>query len=316
MGLDIGSSALKAVRLRKKDGRLIAEQAGIAPMPGGAFSRGIFLDPPAVSECIRKFWRDQRLSGDRVAVGVAGEDVIHTRQRLTRADDESLRAQVREQTARLIPFPLEQANLDFQILDNFSVARWVEALVVAVKREKVERLRDVLERAGKTPVIVDSTAYALANAFQTSYEPLLSEIAVLVHLGTGTMTVVIVRGSTPILAQDFSLVQAQFSEEEYSLTDRIAVQLERMFERMDEIADERPLEPRSRQIARLLISGGGARLPGLEKMLRTRVKLPFEELNPFRKIEFRSVDALGRLVLEYMPSMTVAVGLAMRGLES
>ena len=138
----------------------------------------------------------------------------------------------------------------------------------------------------------------------------------LLHLGAATLTLSIVRGSTPVLAQDLPLSRSQLTVEEMSLTDRIAVHLERLFEQMDEIADDHPLEPRSSQIQRLLLSGGGARLKGLPQVLKSRIRLPFEEMNPFRRIEFESPEALSLLVWDEAHTMPVAVGLALRGFDA
>ena len=314
VGLDIGSTMLKAVALKKKRDGVFLDSAGTAPMPAGALSDGAFLDPPAIADCIRQLWRDQRLRSKRVALALAGEGVFLTRLKLERGASD-LEAQVREEAARLAPFPLDEARLDYQVLDNFSDSCWVSALVVAARSRRVENLRDLATRAGKTPLVVDSTACALANAYEFNYEPAPSDVVALIHVGAAWMTVCVIRGSTPLLAQDLPLAPTEFTEEEWNLTDRIAVQLERVFEFMDEIADEHPLEPHSRQIRRLLLSGGGARLQGLDSVLRDRIQLPFQEMDPFRKIEFEGSGALSRLVQTHAHCMPVAVGLALRGLD-
>jgi Tfp pilus assembly PilM family ATPase len=210
---------------------------------------------------------------------------------------------------------VEPTNFDFEVLDNFSDSQWIDALVVAAKPGRVERLHDLIKRAGKTPALVDSTACALVNAYAYNYEPQSTEIIGLLHLGASAMTVCIVRGSTPVLAKELSLARTQLNNEEWSLTDRIAVNLERVFELMDEVADEHPLEPRSSQIQRLLTSGGAAHARGLGEMLRNRIRLPFGELNPFHRIEFDGSNGLSRLVWDHAHCMPVAVGLALRGFE-
>ncbi|MBI3694781.1 MAG: pilus assembly protein PilM [Acidobacteria bacterium] len=316
VGLDIGSATVKAVGLRKKNDRLLVERAAIAAMPDGAVSGGVFTDPPAVAECIRRLCRDHGLRGKQVAVGLAGEDVFLTRLKLERNSKTTIEAQVREEAARVAPFPLDQAPLDFQVLETFSDSQWVDVLVVAAKPGKIERLQAVLQRAGKTPVVVDSAACALANAYELNYEPAPADLVTLLHLGAAGMTVCIVRGATPVLAKDLPLSGIQQASEELTLTDRIGIHLEKVFEQMDEIADERPLEPRSSQIQKLLLSGGGARLKGLAPMLKSRIRLPFEEMNPFRKIEFESPEALSLLVWDEAHAMPVAVGLALRGFDA
>jgi len=315
-GLDIGSSAIKAVRLRKKQGTIHAERAGITAMPAGALSGGQFLDPPAVANAIRKFCRRQRLGGRQVAVAVGGEDLFLTRLKLPRgADNDDVGARVLSEAISMAPFPLHQANLDFHTLNDSADTGMIDALVVAVKRARVESLREVLHRAGKTPIVVDSTACCLANAFQFNYDPEPGEISALLHLGADMMTICIVRGSTPLLSRDLPLAPPLYSDENWNLSERVAVQLERVFEMLDEIADEHPLEPGSSKISRIWLSGGGTRLRGLEEVLRDRIRLPFEEMNPFRNIQFDSASEGGQAVLGYGHCMAVAVGLALRNFD-
>lgn len=306
---------MKAVELGKQRGKPAVKHAGIVAMPSGALMDGILIDRAAVADCIRQLYRNQNLRSKRVAVGLAGEDVFVARVKVERSNGDDLGELVRREAARFAPFSLDGASLDFQVLDTLLNSRWVHALVVAAKPGKVERLEDLLHEAGRTLEVADSTACALANAFEVNYEPAPADVTALVHLGAALMTVCVVRGSTPLIARDVSLAPSQLSEEEWSATDRVVAQLERVFELMNKSADEHPLEPRSSQIQRLLLSGGGARLRGLGEVLDERIRLPHEEMNPFRRIEFEGGDALARLVWDHAHCMPVAVGLALRGLD-
>ena len=312
LGLDVGSSMLKAVSLRKKGQALLVESAGIIATPAGAISGNLFLDAPAVSSCIRKLCRRQGLAAKRVAVSLAGEDVFVARLKVERNGEEDLEKRIRAEAARSVPFPLEQANVDYQVLEKSSDAKWAHALVVAVPSGRVYRFQDLIRGAGKTVMVVDSTACALANAFQVNYRPAPSEVTALVHLGAAWMTLCIVRGSIPIVTKDLPLAPSRYAP---APLDRIAVELERLLESMDEIADEHPLEPRSSQIKRLMLSGGGARMRGLDEVLRDRIGLPFEEMNPFLNIQPKNSDSINRLVTDHLHCMTVAVGLALRAFE-
>jgi type IV pilus assembly protein PilM len=306
---------VKAVALRQERSLVIAERAGIAAMPDGAVSEGAVLDPAAAATAIGRFCRQQGLGGRRVAVAAAGEDVVILRLKLPRAETESLRAQLPEEIALQLPFPVGQATVDFQVLDDLPQSEWVQALVVAAKREKVERLRETVARAGKTAVVVDATACALSNVFEFNYEPPGSEISALLDLGATTVTVCVVRGATPLLARHLRLACTPLTEQEWSLADRIAAQVERVFEQMDEVAEESPLEPGSGDVARLWLSGGAARLDGLEPVLRSRFRLPIEEIDPFRKIEVADAGPIRRVLEDHRQRLAVAVGLALRGLD-
>ncbi len=315
IGLDVGASLLKAVRLKRRGDKVLVEQAGLAVMPGGALSEGVLLDPPAVACCIRELCRRPGLGGRRAAVAIGGTDVFLTRLKLPRGDEKALPSLVAEETARLLPFPREEASVDFQVLEALGYGPWVEAMVAAARRQKIDQLRQVLRRAGKTVVLIEPAAYSLSNAFEFNYEPAPEQIAALIDIGTTSATVCILRGATPLLARELSLARGQLSEQEWGLADRVAVQLERVLIEMDEIADDRPMEPRSGQIEKLWLSGGGARIAGLEETLFERFRLPMEEMNPFRRLEWLGTDALARLVTDHAHCMGVAVGLALRGLD-
>ena len=315
IGLDIGAGMVKAVTLRRKGNKLVVERAGLMAMPGGAISGRQILDPPAVSDCVKRLCKDLGLRGRRTAVAVAGDEVTHVLLKVERSSVEALEVLARQELGRVAPFPLEVALVDFQVLDNFSHSPWVDVVAVAAKRAAVERVEQVLERAGKTVAIMDSTACALANVFEINYQPASNEITAMLHLGAATMTVCILRGDTPLVVRDITLDTTQPWREQAGSAERVVVEFERVLEQMDEIADDHPLEPRSKQVSRLMLSGGGIRLRGLEDVLHARLRMPLEELNPFRNIEFAGSDALGRLVWDHVHCMPVAAGLAMRGVD-
>ncbi len=315
IGLDIGAGMIKAVTLRRKGNKLVVERAGLMAMPGGAISGRQILDPPAVSDGVKRLCKDLGLRGRRTAVAMAGDEVTHARLKVERASRDALEALVRQELARVAPFPLEEALVDFQVLDNFAHSQWLDAVAVAVKRGAVESLEQVLERAGKVVTVADSTACALANVFEINYQPASNEITALLHLGAATMTVCILRGATPLVVRDVTLDTTQPWREQAGSAERVVVEFERVLEQLDEIADDHPLEPRSKQVSRIMLSGGGIRLRGLEDVLRARLRMPLEELNPFRNIEFAGSDALGRLVWDHVHCMPVACGLAMRGVD-
>jgi type IV pilus assembly protein PilM len=315
IGLDVGAGMVKAVTLRRKGSKIAVDRAGLMAMAGGAISGRKILDPPAAGDCVRKLCRNLKLRGRAVAVAVSGDEVVHARLKIERAAPDQMEPLVRQELAKGVHFPPEELAVDYQVLDPAADSQWVDVMAVGARRGAVERLGQVVERAGKSAVIVDSTACALANAFEANYQPASNEVSAFLHLGAATLTLAVLRGGTPLLVRDVTLESAASWREQPAPAERVVVELERVLEQMDEIADDHPLEPRSKQIARLFLSGGGIHLRGLEEVLRSRVRLPFQELNPFRRIEFTGADALGRLVWDHAHCMPVAVGLALRGFE-
>jgi type IV pilus assembly protein PilM len=305
---------VKAVRLIQKDQRFVVASAGVAVVPAGVIQGTTLLDPPTLAGAIRQLCRARGLSGKRVAVALSGQDVFVARLKVECGSSEPLEARLRSEAASIAPFPLDSASLDYQVLDNFSHSQWVDALVVAAPPGRVDRMVDLMQRSKKALAVVDATACALVNAFQVNYDPAPDEITALVHVGNALLTLVIVRGSALLLARDILLPPAAPSQA--PLAERVVVEVERLLERLDEIADDHPLEPRSGKIQRLLLSGGAAHAPGLADLLRQRVRIPFEDLNPFRKIDFQDQSPASRPVWDHLLCMPVAVGLALRAFDA
>ena len=316
-GLDIGSSMIKAAELTQVGSTVVVSRTGIAPMPSGAFSSGVIMDPPEAALAIRNLCRENHFRSKRVVAVPIGGDEFFARLKVERGGGQALDERVRQEAARVAPFPIAAAHLDFDLLDNSFDLQWSSVLVAAAKPEKIERLQQLLGRAGKTATVVDVTASALANAFEVNYQPKPLAVSALVDIGASGMTVCIVRGSTPLLAEHLPLAAMRLSlgVEESNPAERIVIELERLFERMDEIAEEHPLDPGSKQIERLVLSGGASRTAGLAGLLRERIGLPFEEFNPFRKIEIAAPEAMGHQVWDHAHCMAIAVGLALRGLD-
>jgi len=316
-GLDIGSTVVKAVELKQSGSAVTVSRAALLAMPAGTFSSGVVLDPTAASAIIRQLCRDNQFRSKRVITVPTGGDEFFARLKVERKGGQALDVRVREEVAKLAPFPLETAQVDFELLDNSLDLDWFSVLAAAARKEKIDRLQELLSRAGKTAAVVDVTACAMVNAFERNYLPKPEAVTALIDIGASGMTVCVVRGSTPLVAEYFPLAARSLAlrMEDADPASRIVLELEKLFKRMDEKADGHPLDPRSKQVERLLLSGGGSRTSGLAVLLRDRLGIPFEEMNPFRKIEFDSSKAMSRVVWDHSYCMVIALGLALRGLD-
>jgi type IV pilus assembly protein PilM len=69
-------------------------------------------------------------------------------------------------------------------------------------------------------------------------------------------------------------------------------------------------------IQKILLAGGGSKLPGLPDFLARRFEIPVEVFDPFRQIEVDARKFDPDYMREIVPEMAVAVGLALRGVEA
>jgi type IV pilus assembly protein PilM len=172
IGLDIGSSAVRAAELESRRGsapRLI--RYGEVALPPGAVIDGDVVEPAVVAEAVRQLWGMTGMKGRSVAVGLASQRVTVRQIDLPDLPDDELADAVRMQGQDQLPMPLDEALIDFVVVSRYPVdgdRRNVRVLLVAAEREMVERLLSAVTAAKLRPVAVDLDAFALLRSLATT----------------------------------------------------------------------------------------------------------------------------------------------------
>ena len=76
VGLDIGTTAVRAAEVSVRRGKAVLERIGQAGLPEGAVVDGEVIDPAAVAAAIKDLWRRTRISSRQVLIGVANQRVV------------------------------------------------------------------------------------------------------------------------------------------------------------------------------------------------------------------------------------------------
>lgn len=204
IGLDIGSSAVRAVQFGKgRNGAHRLTHHGEVPLPPGAVVDGDVLEPTVVAQALRDLWRQTRLRRRAVAVGMASQRVTVRQIDLPELPDGELSDAVRLQSQDQLPIPIDQALLDHVVIDRYPVGenrRNVRVLLVAADREMVDRLLAPVTAAKLRPVLVDLDAFALIRSLATA--PISSdEVEVIVDVGATVTTIAVHRGGRPLFVR-------------------------------------------------------------------------------------------------------------------
>jgi type IV pilus assembly protein PilM len=151
VGLDIGTSAVRAAELEFGAGQPKLVAFGQVGLPPGAIIDGEVQDIPAVADAIRRLWHNGRFVSDSVVVGIAGLRVITRELDLPWVPDGEVESAVRFQSEEVIPFPVDKTILSTQLsgrqkADDGTVTRRV--LVAAAHRELVDGVVSAVEQAG------------------------------------------------------------------------------------------------------------------------------------------------------------------------
>jgi type IV pilus assembly protein PilM len=166
VGLDIDSSGVTAVEVGV-NGRIRVERAATAPIESGILRDGEITDVERLTEALRALWKEHKRLGKRVRVGLASQKIVVRVIEMPPIDDpKQLDAAVRFQAQDHLPMPVETAVLDHRalgIVDSGAGPRQ-RVLLVAARRDMVERILAAVRGAGLRPEGIDLSAFAMVRA--------------------------------------------------------------------------------------------------------------------------------------------------------
>src|SRR5258708_14248327 len=210
VGLDIGSSSIKAVELKASRAGFELVSFGLEPLAQDTVVDGAIMDAPQVAAAISKVFDQQKIKTKNVATSVSGHSVIVKRVTLPLMTEEELYERIPSEASQHIPFDIADVNLSYQLLE--SMDSQMDVLLVAVKKDKILNHTNVLAQAGKTPVVVDIDAFGLQNCFEINYEPDAGQTVALLNIGASVMNINIVRGGVPLFTRDVSVGGNQYTD--------------------------------------------------------------------------------------------------------
>ena len=233
VGLDIGSSAVKAVELKPagKGFKVVAfgHRAGAARQHRRRRHhrrrRRRRRDPPCCSS-------NKAFKTKDVAASLSGNAVIVKKISLPVMTEAELAESIYWEAEQYIPFDIQDVNLDYQILDAGTGADstgTMDVLLVAAKKEKIADYTGVIAQAGRMPVVVDVDAFALQNAYEVNYGLEPQAVVVLLNAGASAININILTGDQSVFTRDISIGGNAYTEavqKELNLPFESAEQLE------------------------------------------------------------------------------------------
>jgi type IV pilus assembly protein PilM len=337
VGLDIGSSSIKAVELRRSGGHIELATLGMEPLATDVVVDSMIMDSPSVSSAISRIFTENDINAHAVATSVSGHSVIVKRISVPSMSQSELADRIQAEAAQNVPFDMNDVNIDYQVLSDDTGAPQMDVLLVAVKKDKILNYTNVLSMAGKSPAIVDIDVFALQNCYEYNYQPASGSTVALLNLGASVMNINIIKGETPLFTRDVSVGGHQYTDSlqkelDLSFEDAEMFKLGRKVGTVSEDAKAPVLQQvtdlivleiqktldffratsSGEHIEKIYVAGGSARVPGLLEALRREFSLPVDFLNPFQRIEYSGATSGAALIEQNAGQMAVAVGLALR----
>ena len=341
IGLDIGSAMVKAVELEPHGGSYRLRAFGFAPLPPEAIVQGSFMNAPAISAAISEACSMGSFKSKDVVTSVSGHSVIVKRIALPAQSKEELEETIRWEAEQYIPFDINEVNIDHQILREVGIDGQMDVLLVAAKKDLIDDYQSVITESGLSLVVMDVDAFAVGNMYQHNYEPADDTTVALLDLGASVINMNVMQGSVPVFTRDITSGSNQYTEEiqktlgiTFEEAERIKiggkpgetskdVVPQEVEEAMREVSEtmlgeiQRSLDfyratAASSRIERILLCGGAARVPGLDRIFHSKLEIAVDIVDPFTRVEIASSAGDEDRLRELGPSLCTAIGLGMR----
>jgi type IV pilus assembly protein PilM len=145
-------------------------RGAVAPLRPGVLRDGEVTDGPALVDAIKELWAGAELP-KRVRLGIANQRiVVRTLDLPPLDDDKAIASAVRVEAPDHIPMPIDEAVLDYHVVGpvDTPTGHRTRVVVVAVRREMVERYAEAARGAGLQIEGIDLSAFALVRALSDS----------------------------------------------------------------------------------------------------------------------------------------------------
>jgi type IV pilus assembly protein PilM len=299
-------------------------------------------DVEAVGEAIK---RAAKRSGSRTksaAAAVAGSAVITKTIAMPAAlSEEDMEQQIQLEADQYIPYPLEEVNLDFEVLGpTENDPERVDVLLAASRSENVDVRVAAIELAGLKAKIIDVEAYAMENAFSMLAPQLpeqgIDQTIAVVDVGATMTTLNVMHDLKTIYTREQVFGGKQLTEEiqrRYGLSYEEAGMAKRQGGLPDNYVPE-VLEPfkdaMAQQVSRslqfffssshysnvdhIVLAGGSAMIPGIDEMIADKLGVHTSIANPFTNMTLAS-RVKAQSLSNDAPALMIACGLAMRSFD-
>jgi len=332
IGLDIGSKAIKAVELTREGHGFVMTGFGMREVASED------QRPDAILEVLK----DNSFHTKRVVSAVYGKSVIVRYLSMARMPDEDLKNAIRYEADKYIPFDVEEVVMDSQAFRDDASGEGHEnemrVVLVAVKRSLIDDHVSLLNGLGLQPTVIDVDSFAVGNAFELSrggafFEQDADRAIALLDIGANKSNINIFYGGTSYFTREIYLAGDDFT---HAVAKRLGLDLEAaelrkrepgdhpeevmeaVMPSFDDLSNEIALSfdyfenQFDREVEEVFLSGGGARLQGIEEALERSLNRPARRWDPTEGIEVHEGAVDGAVVREHAGQLAVAVGLASR----
>ena len=343
IGVDISPSAVKVLELSKQGEHYRVERYAVEPLPQNAVVEHAITEVEQVAGAVQRALKRSGTRCKHAAVAVPAAHVITKLIKMQASmTDQERQAQIEMEADHYIPYPLDEVNMDYQVLETAEPnSTEVDVLMAACRKEIVDDYLAVISGPGLTPNVVDVETYAMENAYAliASHMPGggMEKTVAILDVGATSTNINVIHNNRSVYTRDHSFGGRQLTEEiqrRYGLSYEEAGLAKKQGGLPDNYQTDvlRPfMEAMCQEIMRalqffysstpynsvdqILLAGGCAQISGIDELVAARIGVPTMVANPFASMSLSS-RIKPQLLGNDAPSLMICCGLALRSFDA
>ncbi len=340
VGVDISATSVKLVDIQRQQGRFHLKSYGVEGLSPGVVVDKLIVDAEEVGNAIARLARRCQVAGGDAATAVSGSSVITKIIDMDmKLSDVEREAQIRLDADQYIPYPLDEVNLDFEVLGPSLVDdNLVQVLLAASRSENVDQRVDALIFGGLKAKIIDIESHAIERAFELMVDslPNMPELVAIVDIGHHQTTLYIAKNGEFVYSREqlfgglqltqaiqdrygLSFEEATVNKRERVLPDDYYTELLNPFMESTIQQITRSLQfyfssSQYNSIDHVVLAGGSSAIPGLSGLVQQKLGVPVTVANPFINMTIDPSIDNEQLAID-AASLMAACGLALRSFD-
>lgn len=343
IGIDIGVSSIKVVELSKQRGKTLSNYGilGSEYYTQGSFQnreRGaLSIEEDNIVQAITSILKESGIKSNQVFFSIPDYVTFFTTFDLPPMTQEEIPEAVKYEAPRRIPLPLSEVTLDWQVIKGGPGRETntpLRVLLVTVPNDVIERYQRIAKKVGLKIMALEAEVFAIMRALVKYQDK--SNIVCLVDVGRRSSTINIVSQGILKISYSFDISGETFTQtlaNALSIDKDKALAIKRTYGLSEKNEDIKMiLEPKAKlildkikevfnelyardkeRVGKLIFSGGEVSVPGFMEYFSEKLDLPIERANPF--IDISAPPTLQEILKNLGPSLTIAVGMALRGFK-
>jgi type IV pilus assembly protein PilM len=336
-GLDIGASSIKLLQMEERAGSYALTSLGMRELPLEVIVDEEIKDKDTVIFNLQSLMEQCDSKLKEVAISISGHGVITDNINMDQKSGAEAEQAILFEAEQRSPFDVEDVTMDYHIIDTNQDMRKMDVLLVAARNELLNSYVELVTDAGLKPMIVDTDAFAILNAYDINYEMDPEKVTALMDVGFDTTSITFIKNGLFNSTRDLAIggrliynaVMKEFrinqelamktmkgemgtSIDQDMLKATVITASEELISSLEVAFSYFKSTAKVPQVDWIVLSGGGALIPFLPEFIQSKLNVPIEIANPLRNIEYDPDIFKGVQPDRIAPLLAVAVGLASR----